>query len=281
MPISSNTLAVERAVSNGAVAVIGQPDRVVRRHVHAVRAIENVLAPRLQEVALAVQHHHRMRAAIEAIDPVPPIDANRGDIAELPAVRQPRPVFLRRVGVLAGADFDGHHYPPVFVRPSAASRARAAGSRNAGSPQPPPPPDNTWMHAARRHGHVDFLALQLARRMLRAPAAYNRAARHRGRRRMPRAPCTMPSPAVLAMRDAVGFHPQPHIAAITAADTVRRRRIRAIFVSFEHQRETGVSATSMLPNLMPPARVPFADGRISVARRPSRRRRAAPGTCAR
>ena len=48
-------LAVERAVADGVVAVVGQPQRVVGRHVHAVRAAEHALAPRAQEVAVAVE----------------------------------------------------------------------------------------------------------------------------------------------------------------------------------------------------------------------------------
>ena len=62
------------------VAVIGQPDRVVGRHEDAVRAAKHPLAPGAQEIAVAVEHEHRVLAAIEGVDVVLRVDADRGDI---------------------------------------------------------------------------------------------------------------------------------------------------------------------------------------------------------
>ena len=67
-----STLPSERAVADGVIAVVGQPQRVVGRHVDAVRAVEDPLAPGAQEVALAVEDDHRVRAAVERVDPVLP-----------------------------------------------------------------------------------------------------------------------------------------------------------------------------------------------------------------
>ncbi len=75
------------------VAVIGQPDGVVGCHVDAVRPQEDALAPRTQEIAGAVEHAHRMRAAIERIDVVAAVDSDSGDVrVEGPPLRQFGPI---------------------------------------------------------------------------------------------------------------------------------------------------------------------------------------------
>src|SRR6185436_12271970 len=61
-----------------------------------------------QEIALAVQHHHRMGAAVEDVDLVLAVDRDGSDIAELPAVRQLRKIFDDAVAVLAGAENGWH-----------------------------------------------------------------------------------------------------------------------------------------------------------------------------
>ena len=69
-------LAVQRALTNRVVAVIGQPHRVIRPHVQAVRAGKQPLPPGAQEIAGAVEHDHRVLAAVEYIDVVAAIDAD-------------------------------------------------------------------------------------------------------------------------------------------------------------------------------------------------------------
>src|SRR5262249_8540130 len=136
-------LTVQGALPDRVIAVIGQPDRLVRRHMHAMRAVENVLAPGPQKIAVAVEHDHRMLTAVEAVHMILPIHAHAGDVAKTPAFRQFRPTLLRSIRVVAGADYQCHGSFPLVARPSAVSRARDFGSRLAGSPQPPPPPDST------------------------------------------------------------------------------------------------------------------------------------------
>ena len=86
-------LAVEGALADRVVAVVGQPDRLVRRHVDAVRPREDALAPGAQQVAVAVEHEHRVLAAVEGVDVVVLVDADRRDIGvELHAGRQFRPI---------------------------------------------------------------------------------------------------------------------------------------------------------------------------------------------
>jgi hypothetical protein len=102
-------LAVQRALANGMVSVVGQPDRVVRRHEHAVRPRENALAPGAQQVALAVEHAHRMLTAIEGVDVVVLVDADRRDIGiELHAGRQFRPVVGNLIAIAVCSEHDRH-----------------------------------------------------------------------------------------------------------------------------------------------------------------------------
>src|SRR3954447_11396969 len=82
---------------------------------HAVRARVLPLAPGAQEVAVAIEHHHRVVAAIEDIDVVFRIDADRADLLERPAVRQLRPILGDAVLEVAAADLDRH--VPVPLRP--------------------------------------------------------------------------------------------------------------------------------------------------------------------
>jgi hypothetical protein len=92
------------------VAVVGEPDRAVRRHEHAMRTQEHTLAPGAQQVAAAVEHAHRMFAAVEGIDVVVLVDADRGDVGvEFHAGRQLRPVVLHLVAISVGAEHDRHN----------------------------------------------------------------------------------------------------------------------------------------------------------------------------
>ena len=94
------------------IAVVGEEHRVVRRHVQAMRAREQPLTPGAQEIAFAVEHHHRMLAAIEHIDVVLLVDAHRADFVQRPSRRHLRPVVDLLVTVVAAADDDGHGFPP-------------------------------------------------------------------------------------------------------------------------------------------------------------------------
>src|ERR1044071_6416289 len=97
-------LPVECAFADGMVAVIGAIERVVRPDMQTVGAVEQRLAPGIEQVSIAVEDHHRVLAAIEHIDPVLPIDGDRSDVSEAPTRRQFCPVADDPVGVLAGAD---------------------------------------------------------------------------------------------------------------------------------------------------------------------------------
>src|SRR6267154_627160 len=83
-------------------------------------AAEQPFAPACDEIAVAVEHDHRVDAAIEDVDAVLAVDRDRGDIAEVPTLRQLRPVLHHAVAMLARAE-NGRHVvfsPWLFVWPS-------------------------------------------------------------------------------------------------------------------------------------------------------------------
>ena len=77
---------VEPAFAHERAAIVGQVDRIVGAHMDAVGAGILTLAPRAQKLAGAVEHHHRVLAAIEHIDIVVGVGADRADLLERPAV---------------------------------------------------------------------------------------------------------------------------------------------------------------------------------------------------
>ena len=101
-------LAGGRAPAHGVVAVVGAIERVVAVDVQAVRAVEHALAPGAQEIALAVEHHHGVLAAVEDVDLVLAVDGDGGDVLEGPAVGQLGPVLHHAIAMLAAAQYDRH-----------------------------------------------------------------------------------------------------------------------------------------------------------------------------
>jgi hypothetical protein len=98
------------------IAIIGQPDRVVGRHEHAMGARVYPLAPAAQQIALAVEHAHRVLAAVEGVDVVVLVDADRGDIGvELHPRRQFRPAVIDLVAVAVRAQYDCHGASPSLA----------------------------------------------------------------------------------------------------------------------------------------------------------------------
>ena len=92
-----------------------QIDRVVGSHVHAMGTGEHAFAPGTQKVALAVEHDHRMLAAVEHVDVVVAIDANGANLVERPAIRQAAPAFLDAITIVSGAQNHGHAVSPKCV----------------------------------------------------------------------------------------------------------------------------------------------------------------------
>jgi len=97
-------LAFGGAFAHAMGAVISHVDAVVWTDMNAVRARPQPLAPGAQKIAVTVEHHHRMLAAIEGIDPVLAINTDGGDFLEGPAARELRPVVVYAVSELARAD---------------------------------------------------------------------------------------------------------------------------------------------------------------------------------
>jgi hypothetical protein len=118
--------AFQRALPHRVIPVIGQPQRLVGGHEHAMRAGKNPLPEGSQEIAVAVEHHHRMFATVEDVDIVFAVDADTADFLERPAGGQFRPVHHRFVHVLPVAH--GRHgcFSPLLT-PASLSRTPRTG----------------------------------------------------------------------------------------------------------------------------------------------------------
>src|SRR5215469_1205332 len=125
-------LAVEHDLADEMAPIVGQKHRVVRRHVYAVGSGILALAPGAQKIAVAIEDHHRMLAAVEGVDAIVAVDTDGGDLFERPAVGQFRPLGVDPVSELAASD--DHRTPPctcirlpwsIAIRPVNASAALA------------------------------------------------------------------------------------------------------------------------------------------------------------
>ena len=94
-------------------AIVGTKDRVVGRHVYAVRPREQAFAPGPEEVPLPIENDHRVFAAIEYIDIVVTVDADRAHFVERPSVREFSPTFLDLISMVARAQNDRHVVPSL------------------------------------------------------------------------------------------------------------------------------------------------------------------------
>src|ERR1700730_7316551 len=106
-------LAVEGTLAHGVDAVIGQPDRVVRTHMNAMRPVKDPFAPCPQQIAFGIEDGDRMLAAIEGIDPILPVDADRCAVAQGDFVRHLRPILVDLEGVLAASEPNRHASSPL------------------------------------------------------------------------------------------------------------------------------------------------------------------------
>src|SRR6185437_3671922 len=107
--------ALEGELAHGVVAVIGAVDRVVGPDMDAMRAHEQPFAPAAQEIAVAVEHDHRMGAAIEDIDAVLAVDGDAGDFAVSPALGKLAPALDDAIAIIAAAQHLRHDPLPSHL----------------------------------------------------------------------------------------------------------------------------------------------------------------------
>jgi hypothetical protein len=101
-------LALERAFPHAMRAVIRAENRVIRCHVHAMRAREHPFAPSPQKIAVAVEHDHRVFTTVKYVNIIIPVNAHSAYLVERPPVRKLAPAFLDPIPVLAFPQDDGH-----------------------------------------------------------------------------------------------------------------------------------------------------------------------------
>jgi hypothetical protein len=80
-------LAVSIALAHRMISIVGAIQMIVRVDMQSVRAAKQAFAPALDEIAGAIEHDHRVGAAIEHIDTVFAVDRDGGDIGQRPAIR--------------------------------------------------------------------------------------------------------------------------------------------------------------------------------------------------
>src|SRR5262245_40082497 len=99
-------LAVQCELADSMVAVVDTPDRVIRGDVNAVRPDEISLAPRLDELAVAVEDDNRVLTPVEHVHVILAVRRYRDDFSITPASRQLFPFRKGFVAELAAADDD-------------------------------------------------------------------------------------------------------------------------------------------------------------------------------
>src|SRR5260221_1049187 len=110
-------LAAGRALAHRMIAIVGAAEIIVGVDVQPMRAAEQVFAPASDKIAFAVEHDHRMGAAVEDVDAVLAVHGDRSDVGEVPLRRQLRPVLHHAVAIFARADNSGHVCFPFFLLP--------------------------------------------------------------------------------------------------------------------------------------------------------------------
>jgi hypothetical protein len=118
--------AVEGDLAHEMTVIIGQEDRIVGRHMDAVGSRILAFAPGAQKVALTIENHHRVLAAVEDIDAILAVDPDGGDLLERPAVGQFRPLGIDAVFELAGSQ---DHRTPLCPCMHSKSQHRHAGRK--------------------------------------------------------------------------------------------------------------------------------------------------------
>ena len=92
--------AVQCAFAHRVVAVVRTKHRPVRRHRDPVRSWEYALAPGLDEIAVLVEHDHRVLAPVERVHVVVIVTTDRRYFLERETGRQLSPAFLYFVNKL-------------------------------------------------------------------------------------------------------------------------------------------------------------------------------------
>ena len=94
-------LAVERALADGVIPVVGAIDRLIRPDMQPMGTHKEIMTPSAEHIAMSIQDDDRIIAAREQVDIVAPIDRYGGDVAQLHLARDFGPVVARLVSQFA------------------------------------------------------------------------------------------------------------------------------------------------------------------------------------
>src|SRR5215472_17667631 len=73
-----------------------------------VRPGEEPLAPGSQQIAVGIEHRDRVLAAIESVDPILPIDADRSTVTQGDFFRRLRPILVDLEAPFAASELNRH-----------------------------------------------------------------------------------------------------------------------------------------------------------------------------
>jgi hypothetical protein len=81
----------------------------------AVRPVEDAFAPGPQQIAFGIEDGDRVLTAIEGIDPILSVDADRRAVAQRDFLRHLRPILVDLEGVLAASELNRHAPSPLWL----------------------------------------------------------------------------------------------------------------------------------------------------------------------
>src|SRR5262249_19909295 len=138
----------------------------------AVRPRIPALAPGAQKIALTVEHHDRVLAAVEDVYIVFGINPHGPDLLERPSVRQLRPILDDAVFEIPAANDNCHARPRFLSRRKYRSHRRETSSPRAGCGGAAAPARHCLSRARRseRSGLGELVRLYLTELVLRSPA---------------------------------------------------------------------------------------------------------------
>ncbi len=126
-------LPLGRELLHGVVEIVGAIHRVVRTDRDPVRSREEVLSPRADESAVAVEDDDGMVAPVEDEDPVVRVGRDAGDLDETPTIGQRPPAFTRLEARLIACGHHGIHSSNSRAMDLTWPRGCGSRSRSAGS----------------------------------------------------------------------------------------------------------------------------------------------------
>src|SRR6185437_3077306 len=110
--------AVEAALPNSVIAIVGQKDRLIGTYRCAVRSFKNTVSPSAQKITVSIEDDDGMLSSCEAVNLILSVHGHGCHFIESPAVGQGAPVFDHFILVITASNNDAHGTSSKFILPS-------------------------------------------------------------------------------------------------------------------------------------------------------------------